>query len=58
MLSVVMLQPGPRQAEDVTRPQARTQQAAEFLREPGGVPAGDPATQRHTRLNQGLLAPR
>jgi hypothetical protein len=37
-------------------PQALPKKEAEFLREPVGVPAGDPAAQRHTRPNQGVQA--
>jgi hypothetical protein len=36
--------------------QAWPEKATEFLREPVGVPAGDPAAQRHTQPNKGLQA--
>jgi hypothetical protein len=42
--------------EDATPPQALPKQEAEFPREPVGVPAGDPAVQRHTQPNKGLQA--
>jgi hypothetical protein len=42
--------------EDVTRPPVLPKKEAALLREPVGVPAGDPAAQRHTQPNKGLQA--
>jgi hypothetical protein len=46
-----ILKPGLSQVEDATGPQALPKKEAEFLREQVGVPAGDPAAQRHTQPN-------